>query len=136
MQLARLTEQVLHAIGEMPRQAHRSIRQDLHPLIAAQRLEVTEIEMESTVFGYDDLAKLVAILISVLAIRGEAHHFALVAVFRVADEFADHGVKAAKRVRQKHAVEHFDFVALTAGHHGGDEVAGTVVAEPRRLLPR
>ena len=42
---ARLSEYFLDAIGEMTSQADRAIGQDLHPLIAAQRLEVGEIKL-------------------------------------------------------------------------------------------
>ena len=53
----------------------------------------------------------------------------------VADEFANHGVKAAQRVRQKNAIEYFNVVAFTTRHHRGNKIAGAVIAKTRRLLP-
>src|SRR5205823_8233088 len=35
----------------------------------------------------------------------------------------------------KNSLEHFDFVCFAARHHGGDEVARSVIAEPRSPLP-
>src|SRR5260370_21457846 len=37
---------------------------------------------------------------------------------------------------KKHAIEHFDVVALTARHHGGNKISRSVVAEACGLLPR
>src|SRR5467141_2388371 len=45
-----LSEEFLEAIGEMTSQADRAIGQNLHALIAAQRLEVGEIKLEATIF--------------------------------------------------------------------------------------
>ena len=61
VRLARLAEQSFHPIGKMARQAHRSVRQNLHALIAAQRLEITRVQLESTILGSNDLAELIAI---------------------------------------------------------------------------
>ncbi len=73
--------------------------------------------------------------VSVFAVRREPHDFAFVAVFVVSDEFANHGVEAAQRMRQKNSIENFDLIALTARHHGGNEIAGTVVTEAGGLVP-
>src|ERR1700680_4834838 len=73
---------------------------------------------------------------SVLAIRSEAHHFAFISVFAVADEVADHCVEGTERMRQKHAFKNFDLVSFAACHHGRHKIAGTVVTESRGLLPR
>ncbi len=134
MRLAGLAEQFFHAGGIMPRQAHGAVRQDLHPLIASQGLEVSEIKLEAAVLYRDGLADLLAVC--VLAVGSQAHDLAFIAILVVADEFADHRVEAAEGVGEEHAVEHFDVVALATRHHGGDEVAGTVVAQPGGLLPR
>ena len=57
MRLARLAEQLLHAIGEMPRQSYRSIGLDLHALIASQGHEIIEVQCESRqIVRVDDLA--------------------------------------------------------------------------------
>src|SRR4051812_5456096 len=134
MWFTRIAEQFLHSIREMPRQADRAIGQDLHALIAPERLEISQIQLEGAVLGSNDLADLVAI--PVLAIWRKAHHFTFVTVFRVADELADHGVKAAQRVRQKHALQYFNGVALAAGHHRGNKIPGAVITKTRSLLPR
>src|ERR1700722_3377197 len=120
----------------MPRQTDRSVGQDLHALIASQGLEVTEVQLESAIFREDDLEELVAIRRVIFAVRSKTHDLALVAVFRIADEFANHGVDTAERMGQEHAVEHFDLVALASRHHGGDEVAGAVITEARSFFPR
>ena len=117
----------------MAGQFHRTIVQDLHSLIAAEWLEITKVKLEATIAGPNDLADLVAI--GVLAIRREAHHFAFVAILAVANELANHGVDAAQRVRQEHAIENFNLVAFATRHHRRNEIAGTVVAETRGFLP-
>jgi len=61
---------------------------------------------------------------------------ARVMVGLVADELADHGVEAAQRVRQENAFQHLDIAALATRHHGRNKVAGAVIAEARRSLPR
>src|SRR5579863_1033314 len=38
-------------------------------------------------------------------------------------------------MRKVDALEHFDVSAFAAGHHGGNEVSGAVVAEAGRSLP-
>src|ERR1700722_3491009 len=134
--LAWLAEEFFHLLGEMPRQLHRSIRQDLHSLIASQWLEVTQIKLESSTRHGNDLPKLISISIILLAVRSKTHHLTFIAVLRISDKFADHCVKTTQRVRQKNTVEHFDLVALAARHHRGNEVARTVVTEACRLLPR
>ena len=91
--------------------------------------------MEAGIPGSNDLAECVAVGVFILAVGSEAHDFAFVAVFVVADELADHGVDAAEGVRQEYAFEHFDVVAFAARHHGGDEISGTVVAEAGGFLP-
>ncbi len=105
----------------MPRQAHCSVRKHLHSLSAAQRLEITHVELEAAILEGDNLANFIDICI--FPVRREAHDFAFIAVLSIADEIANHGVKAAERVRQEHAVEHLNFRAFTARHHGGDEIS-------------
>ena len=117
----------------MPRQANRAVRQHLHPLVAAERLEITEIQLEAGILRRNDVGDLVAIRVP--AIRGQAHHFTFIAIFQIADELADHRVEAAQGVRQENTLQHFNVVALAARHHGGDEVSRTVVTEARSLLP-
>ena len=73
--------------------------------------------------------------VSIISVRREAHHFAFIAVLAVANELANHGVEAAERVRQKNAVEHLDLIAFTPGHHGGNEITGTVITETSSPLP-
>src|SRR5579864_3827754 len=118
----------------MARQAHGTIWQDLHSLIAAKRLEVAEIELQAAILGRDDVLDLAAV--SVLAIGSKAHDFALIAIFRIADEFTNHRIEASQRVRKEDPVQHVNLVALTASSHRRDEIAGTVIAEARRFLPR
>ena len=99
----------------MARQPHCSIRQNLHSLIAAQRLEVAQVELEAAVLWRNNFADLIAIRI--FAVRGKTHDFAFVAVLAIADKFANHRVDTAERVRKKHALEHFDVIALATCHH-------------------
>ena len=54
MWLARITKYFFHAAGEMWRQLHRPIRLNLHPLITAQRFEIIEVELERSIFEFDD----------------------------------------------------------------------------------
>src|SRR5215471_695372 len=44
--LAGSTKQLFHLLGKMPRKTHGSIRQYLHPLIAAERLEVAQVQLK------------------------------------------------------------------------------------------
>ena len=118
----------------MARQLNGSVWQHLHTLVAAERLEIAQIKLKATIFRRYDLADLFAI--SVFAVRSKSHHFAFIAVFAIADEFANHGIETAQRVRKEYAVEHFNLVALTAGHHRGNKIARTVIAESSRLFPR
>src|SRR5271170_311678 len=118
----------------MPCQANGSVGQHLHSLAAPKRLEVTHVELEVAIFERKDFSNLVDI--SVFSVWSQTHDFAFIAIFSVADEIADHGVETAQRMRQEHSVEHLNFMALAARHHGGDEISRTVVAEARRLFPR
>src|SRR6266567_6196330 len=133
MRAARLAESLLHKVREMARQFHRSVRQDLHSLIAAQRLEVAQVKLETAILWRHNFADLVAV--SIFTVGSEAHDLAFIAVFAVSDEFANHGIDAAQRVRQEDAVENFNLAAFATGHHRGNEIAGPVVAESRGLLP-
>src|SRR4051795_9259074 len=117
----------------MPRKPHGAIRQDLHALIAAERLEVTEIKLETAIPDRDDFLDLAAV--RVLAIRSKPHHFPFIAVFGVADEFADHRVETPQGVRKEHAVEDLYVVAFAGSHHCRNEVARTVVAKPCGFFP-
>src|SRR5690349_9427797 len=117
----------------MASQAHGAVGQHLHPLITAKRLEVAEIELKPAIHRRHDLRNLTTI--SFLAVWCESHNFAFIAIFRVADELANHGVDAAQRMRKKDAVDHFDLIAFAARHHRRDEVSGTVITEAGRLLP-
>src|ERR1700688_601087 len=102
MSLSRFAEQLLHTIRVMACQTYRSIRQDLHPLITAQGFEVTQVQLKTAVFRRDNLRDLIAVRVP--TIRCKAHDFAFVAVLRIADEFANHGIDAAERVRKEYAV--------------------------------
>src|ERR1044071_2500181 len=117
----------------MASQAHGTVGQHLHPLITAKRLEVAEIELKPAVLRRHDLRSLTTI--GVLAVRCESPNFAFIAIFRVADELANHGVDAAQRMRKKSALQHFDLITLAARHHRRNEVTGTVITEASRLLP-
>src|SRR5208283_3030293 len=130
---ARRAKECLHIVAEMPCQAHGSVGEDLHPLIAAEWLEVAHVEPKGAVLERNDSADLLDE--RVFAVGREPHHFAFIAVFLVADEFANHGVKAAERVRQEDAVENVDVVALAARHHSGNEITGAVVTEARSFFP-
>src|SRR5579864_3703061 len=118
----------------MAGQAHGTIWQDLHSLIAAKRLEVAEIELQAAILGRYDLLDLAAV--RVLAVRCKAHDLAFIAIFRVADEFTNHRVEASQRVREEYPVQHLNLVSLTTSSHRRDEIAGAVVTEARRFLPR
>src|SRR5437764_12051736 len=83
VQAARFSEQFLHFFGEVASQANRTIGQHLHSLVAAERLKVTEIQLESAIPGRDNLPDLIEI--SGLAIWRKAHDLALVPIMRVAD---------------------------------------------------
>src|SRR5579872_2381595 len=134
VRLAGLTKQFFHARGIVAGKLHGSIRENLHSLIAAKRLEIPEIQKESVIFWRDDFGDLLAI--GIFSVRRQSHHFAFIAIFRVADEFADHRVKAAQRVREKHAIEDIDVIPFAARHHGRNEITGAVITEARSLLPR
>ena len=54
IRLTRLAEQVHHALGKMPRQSNRSVRLDLHSLIASQGHEVVQVKAESGIAQFDD----------------------------------------------------------------------------------
>ena len=94
MRPARLAKQLFHAIGEMARQSHRAVGQHLHALIAAERLEITQVELEAAILGRNDLANLIAI--SIFSVGSEAHDLAFIAILAVADELADHGVESCR----------------------------------------
>src|SRR5579871_2341053 len=93
VRLSSIPKELLHPIGEVPRQTNSSIWKNLHALIASQRLEVAEIQAEAPVLHANKLINLLAECVP--AIGSQAHDFAFVAIFRVADEFADHRVQAA-----------------------------------------
>src|SRR5689334_1046396 len=118
----------------MPRQLDRSVWLNLHTFVAAERLEIFKIEFKSGSAGHQQVAHLADIC--VLAVRSESHNFAFIPIFVVADELANHGVEAAERMGEEHAVEHLNIALLAARHHRGDKITGAVVAESGRLLPR
>src|SRR5579864_477714 len=133
VRLTRRTKHLDHAARKMPGQLHRPIRFDLHAFVTAQWLEKIEIELKTGVTGHEQLANLLAK--SVAAIRRQAHDFAFIAVFVVADKLANHGVKAAERVRQEHAIKHLNVASFATSHHGRDEITRAIVAETSSLLP-
>src|SRR5438270_11029551 len=112
---------------------HCSIRHDLHALVAAERLEVTEIELKAVLDCPNDLRDVLAV--GRIPVGRQTHDFAFVTIFAVANEFANHGVEAAKGMGQENAVEHFNFVAFTTSHHGGDEISRAVITESGSLFP-
>src|SRR5437870_13845166 len=87
----RFSEEFRHAFREVTGEDHCPVRLNLHSLVAAKRLEIIKIELEAAVFEPNNFANLAAI--RVLAIRREAHDLALIAVFLIADEFADNSVE-------------------------------------------
>src|SRR2546423_13319070 len=133
VRLARRTKEFFHAVREMPRQPDSSIGQHPHPLIAPQWLEVVEVELKTSVSKKGNFTHLLTI--SRLAIGSESHDFAFIAIFLIADEFANHGVEAAQRVGQIDSTENFNLVVFAAGHHGGDEIARPVITESGSFLP-
>src|SRR5215467_5970463 len=110
MRATGISEQLLHLLGKVTSQAHRSIRQHLHTLVAAERLEVTEVELKAIILRRNDFADFIEV--GGLAVRRKPHDLAFVTVLRIADELADHRVHAAKRVRQKNAIENLDLISL------------------------
>src|SRR5579864_5186207 len=134
VRLARFAEQPFHLLGEMPCQANRTIRQNLHALIAAKRFEVTEIKLQPAVLWRYDLADFIAV--RCLAVRRKAHHLTFVAILRVANEFANHRVYASERVWEEDTIENLYVAALATRHHRGNEIARAVVAEACSFLPR
>src|SRR5262249_22742899 len=80
----RFSEQLLHLVGEVTSQTDRSVRQYLHSLVAAERLEIAEIELESAIVRRDDFTDLVET--GRLAEGRKAHDLTFVTVLRVADE--------------------------------------------------
>src|SRR5580692_11605057 len=131
--LTRLTESLHHPRRKMVGQTNRSVRQNLHSLIASQRIEETGIEIKAAISQADYFTERIAE--PVLAIGREPHDLAFISVLWVADEFANHGVETAERIGQENTIEHFDVIAFASGHHGRNEVSGAVVAEARGLLP-
>src|SRR5579864_4305823 len=132
--LARFAEELLHLLGEMPRQANRAIRQNLHALTAAKRFEVTEIKLQTAVFGRHDLVD--CIDVRFLAVWGKAHHLTLVAILRVTNEFANHRVHAAERMWKEDAIKNLDVVAFATRHHCRNEIARAVVTKACSFFPR
>lgn len=133
VRLARRPKELFHFVAEMPRQAYCSVGQYLHSLIASKRLEVAHVELEAAVLQRGNLADFIDV--GVFPVGGETHDFALITIFFVADEIADHGVKTAERMGKENAFEDVDVIALATRHHGGNEVAGTVIAEACRFFP-
>src|ERR1022692_1146072 len=131
--LAGRAEKLFHLVGEMPCQTHRSVRENLHPLTAPQRLEVTHVELKVAILEPNNLSNFIDV--GVFPVGRETHDFAFIAIFSVANEIANHGVKASEGVRQENAVEHLNFSALAARRHGGNKISRTVVAEACRLFP-
>ena len=132
--VARRAKVLHHAVGKMSRELDRSVVLNLHALIAAQRHEVIQVEAKGRIVELNNLAHSLAV--SVLPVRCQPHHFAFIAIFFVADELADHGVETAQRMRQEDSLQHFNFVAFAARHHGGNKIAGAVITEACRLFPR
>ena len=96
--------------------------------------EVVEVQLEE-VRRLHELAHLLAVDVGV-AVRGEAHHLALVAVLREAQPLRDGRVEDAERVREEHAVEHVEVVAVAEREHRRGEVAEAVHRQDRGLLER
>ena len=117
----------------MPRQADRTVFTNLHSLITSQWLEIFQIQLEAVLQQANNFADLLTV--SILAVRREAHDLAFVSILVVSDEIANHRVERPQRVWQKNAIENFDLISFTAGHHGRDEIPRTVITETRGLLP-
>src|SRR5207248_387299 len=92
-----------------------------------------EIELEPISLRHQQVANLLAI--RVFTIGSQAHHLAFVAIFAVANEFANHGIETAQRMWQEDSIQHLYVIALTTRHHRGNEISRAVIAEPCRLLP-
>src|SRR5579862_382099 len=131
--MPRLPEKLLHSVGEVAGQLPGAVRQYLHALIAPEWYEIFQVQMEAAILWCHHFADLIAIRL--LAVGRKAHHLAFIAVLCVPDEFTNHRIDAAERVRKEDTIENFNFVAFAARHHGGNEIAGTVIAEARGLLP-
>jgi len=74
----------------------------LQPAQAAQRHEVVEIQLKAARNQIDSFANVFKV--SIFPVGRQTHNFAFVDVLLVADEFANHGVEAAKGVRQEDTV--------------------------------
>src|SRR5579859_791547 len=133
MRLSRLAKKSLHSMREVPGQLNGPVGQHLHALIAAQWLEITQVELKPAALCGDDPVDLADI--GFCAVGCQPHDLALISVLCIADEFANHGIEATQRVRKKDTLQHINLIALTACHHGGDEISGTVVAETGGLFP-
>ena len=71
-----------------------------------------------------------------VAVGREAHHLALVAVFREAEPLRDGRVEDPERVREEDAVEDREAGAVALREHRRGEVAEAVHGEDRRILER
>ena len=78
-----LPNRLLHAIGKMASHSDCSIGLDLHPLVAAERNEIIEVQLKPARSPIDNLADLPAV--SLLPLGREAHDLAFVTVFLVAE---------------------------------------------------
>src|SRR6202035_4688142 len=119
---------------KMPRQLHPAIRHNPHSLIASERLEKTAVKIKAPVSQTNNIRQPIAK--PVRAIWREPHDFAFIAILRVADELANHGIKTAQRIRQEHTIEHFNLVPFATRHHRGNKISRPVVTEAGSLLPR
>src|SRR6266536_4017270 len=58
VRLARRAEEFFHLAAEMPCQAHGSIGQDLHSLVASERLEVAHVELQISILERENVLDL------------------------------------------------------------------------------
>ncbi len=96
--------------------------------------EVVEPQLEEVAFRADDPAHLVEEARG--AVRGQAHHLALVAVLGEAEPLGDRGVEDPERVREEHSLEDPERRSTALGQHRAGEVTEAVHGEDRRVLER
>ncbi len=126
-------ERLDHPVGEdAPDRRRPFVPGHVDALLVVQ--EVVEAELEHGPVELHELAHLVEV--ARLAVGGEAHHLALVAVVREAEPLRDGGVEDPERVRVEDALEHLEAVPVALGEHRRGEVAEAVDREDRRVLER
>src|SRR5216684_6658094 len=97
--------------------------------------EVAEVETERPVVNQvDDLSEGGGEVGG--AIGGQAHHLVLVAVLHEAEILGDGEIEHPERMREVHATEHVEAIAVARAPGGAHEIAEAVDGAHGRLLPR